>query len=380
MATPLALLALASFIATAASSAQTPSAAGTARCPINLYEWYTEDGVTKVRNLPLAASAVECVEVLKILPDFLKLREKAGFDESSVSLVLKKETSRNAYYRKPFILLNTGILLELLPPSTLRWTLAHELGHAIQREGPEWSESVSMSARMDELKARNSVKPEDTEAWLAFNRRYEAQADGIAQQLLSAAGYPAGVYRRGTENFFSCSSETANATTHPAAGSRLVNASLGRDLLNKKNALTDATTAARAFDGTGLLTQGAAPAAQGRVPAVFQPIARMSDYDDSGRLLPGRLATKDLRIPVPPPASGRIRETLQLTAASFVDFWIADPFQAAVNHIARDRAVAQAVLTACGTPKAEELSADFGVTGWTKRIALDAVRRVIDWF
>ncbi len=384
MATPLASLVLS--LAAVAGALQTPADQplpdGAAVCDVAVL-----DPSTKSLR-PTAADSPECRAVMGLQAPFKKLRDRAGFDERSLRLLIVADQSRNAIFTRyapppspGFVGLYIGFLQDTTSSHTGKvMILAHEIGHAVQDQRPEQAERLRRWAQMFK---RNpgatslATLPEDErQEWLAFNRRYEAQADGIAQQLLAESGYPVVTGRAGAENYFGCTNP-AVASTHPAPRQRVVNAAFGQELI-ARHALENAENVR--FDGAGVRRGLGGPIRAARPgPQTFTPLAQLSDYDTQGMLLPGRLASSDLRVRVPPRDAGPVREFAQRVAASAVDFWIADPFYEAVNKVAQRGRVTAAVLAACGTPLAEELSRDLTTWGWTKRIAENGALRATAW-
>lgn len=366
MAPPLAGLALAFLAAWAAALAPEEP------CPVPLVD-PREQAIRQ-----LGAGTQTCADILEVLPHFEKLRAKAGFTPDEFQLVMRLDNADNATFfpLQPFYLsVNTGFLTRDPDRGRIVWMVAHELGHALQWRRPEGELYRALRDKVNgKARGPQDPPPELDPEWLAFSRRYEAQADGIAVQLLVEAGYPADLSRQGQESFFGCGNP-APARTHPAPPQRLVNSGLGQELI-ARHALEQLED--RAFDGSRARAATAAKPAPGATRP-FEPVARLEDYDPQGRLLPGRLASADLRIPVPPPDAGAVRGFLQEAAASAVDFWLADPFKAAVDRVAMDNQATEAVLAACGTPEAAELSRRMSAWGWMWEIAENGAVRAAAW-
>ncbi|MDD5303417.1 MAG: hypothetical protein PHS14_09940 [Elusimicrobia bacterium] len=330
----------------------------------------------------LAESDPDCVAAGKMLPLFARLREKAGFAEADLGFILMKNPDVNASFdrkKPPSIRVNTGFLRGGPNADSALYVLAHEIGHAVQDRGPEGREYDALAAATAREKRVRDGREffAVLDAWDAFTRRYEGQADGIAQQLLVEAGYPVETGRKGSERFFGCS-KSMEGRDHPAPAQRLINASFGQELL-AKHARAAAAAGAVAFDG-GVLRGGGAdgPVVQPAPPA-FKPAVRLSDYDDKGALKVGRFVASRLSVPPPPPGAGSARVLVQAAAASVVDYWIVKPFEAAVNGLTRGSSATETVLAACGTPEAARISEDAGVLAWTGRLAREGARKAVGW-
>lgn len=353
------------------------SAPAASRCPIPLLD------PQSFARTDIAADDPDCAAVQQLLPLLAPLREKAGFGEADVPLVVLKDSQANAFFRcenPSFLGVTRGFLHSGQTVDSKRYVLAHELGHAIQCRGPERREYAALAekTRKEKLARHGREFFEVIDAWAAFMRRYEGQADGIAQQLLISAGYPAETARLGAEGYFACSKSLDASVDHPAPAQRLINASFGQELLAKHVRVAEAAGSV-AFDGGVLRRGGADGPVDSPAPPAFTPAVKLSDYDDKGVLKAGRFVASDLRVPPPPPGAGIAREVVQAAAASVVDYWIVRPFAAAVDGLMRGSSATEGVLAACGTPQARVISEDASVWAWTKRLAREGALKVVDW-
>ena len=373
---PLAALALLSA-ALAAPAAVVPSPDLTLRegeaCPL-----LDQEGRTGL----LPGIHADCVAFNRTIPDFARLRRAAGFAPEALRYFVDPDTtSVNAYYWIPSksVHLKRGYLAAGMTPAAFRMVQAHEIGHAVQdRDGTlAWRNQVA------EDYARASTAPFTWAAfeassrypeYLARNRRVEAQADAIAQELLVAAGFPRGELARGTEGFFGCQAPGAISspvTTHPAHAQRHVNAALAHSTLaSARSRAALERTAAALGGGQRAVEDSGAP------PPTFRPLTTVQDFDDRGQFKPGRIVSMKLRVDPPPPNAGPVREHATRIAASFVDFWIADPMQKAIDALARDRDLAGHILESCGGPEAVYNEREFGVMSWIGAMSEEAVARL----
>ena len=250
MATPLASLFLIFAAASAIVRAEAPPAAElpppalSARCPIHAWDPKLNTVVSP------GADAKDCRDILSIQGPFKNLRNRAGFSDETLILMLKQDGTDNATFvpGQPLgvVLVNTGYFgRQGRARASHLYMLAHEIGHALQWDRPEGAER---RRRVETLQKKHPMVRDysllpgpDGQEWLAFSRRYEAQADGIAQQLLVEAGYPTETNRVGHENFYGCNNPSA-AVTHPAAKQRLVNAAFGQELI-ARHAMAEETRA-----------------------------------------------------------------------------------------------------------------------------------------
>lgn len=179
-----------------------------------------------------------CMAAISYIVPLRALEAAAGFPAGAWGLAIQRFASmENVYLAEGArVLVVTAPFLVRYPaasPATL-FTLAHELGHAVQRrENPApWDPS----------------EPEDAQN--RRSRRLEAHADALAYGLLARAGYPAGIHEKGLRELFPAAAfldERPSTAPHPSPRVRLLNALR--------------------------LAQGAYPS------------PRLEDFDDDGRLM-----------------------------------------------------------------------------------------------
>lgn len=365
-------LAVAVCVVGASGTQAQPNGSASADC---LVVQFAENG----ERIAFPAGDAYCAKLLSLRTDFDRLSRAAGFSDGELILALNGGNEVNGYFSAPYVIVTRGYLAGNLSPQTIQTTLAHEIGHGVQDRGPERVESEALWARL-QASGRWEVKQE----WLAFSRRYEAQADAIGQELMARAGYPPMNNRRGTEALFGCqgaASVSESASAHPSFAHRLINLTLAHTLLSDPSKVGTAMNGGegRFFDGNSAPRGDPRSLPRSNVPIPYQQAVGLGDFDAGGRLLPGRLASAGMRVPLPPPGAGAVRETLQHAVVSAVDYWVAEPFRAAVDHVAKAVPVGRRVLEACGTPLAAKLAEDFGVWGWSRRIAENAARRSMAW-
>ncbi|MFA6030222.1 MAG: hypothetical protein WC969_10235 [Elusimicrobiota bacterium] len=156
-----------------------------------------------------------CAAAVSYLLPLRALEAAAGFPPSAWGLGIQRyATLENVYLAEGArLVVVTAPFLARYPaasPAAL-FTLAHELGHAVQRrEAPTpWDAS----------------QPE-AEQNLA-SRRLEAHADALACGLLKRAGYPADLHERGLRELFPAEAfadERPSSSPHPTPRVRLLNA------------------------------------------------------------------------------------------------------------------------------------------------------------
>lgn len=324
--------------------------------------------------LAFDAASPACREAASLMADFAKLRAAAGLAPAGLSFSVHPSAKVNAYYMPGGIWFTTGDLSDAkITRETRVATIAHEIGHAVQyRDGQgAWSGEpydAYLARGGDPADAEFDKSPEAAE-YYARKRKLEAHADSIAQELLLRAGFPSDLYTRAHANYFGCEGPEglhASASKHPAPAQRFINAAMTSGALANERA-RKASLALSASLGAG------AP----RADSPYRPAARIEDYDSQGRIKPGRRAAESLRVPPPPGDAGPVRERASLIAMSAVDFWVAEPFQRAVDGLTGSDRVSARVLTACGKPQAAGLEEDYSTFGWAKRIAADLALRAV---
>lgn len=331
------------------------------------------------------ASTPTCRSATALLPDFARLRETAGFGPDDLRFAVDAgERKANASYLEKVVTISVPFLKdETMGLNARLMAIAHEIGHAVQDRDKliDWR-NEPRTAFVQRARNLNPVpafegSPEEAE-FMARSRRLEAHADAIGQELLLAAGYTADVFARGEAEFFGCHGvETleGDGRTHPVDAQRYINSNLtGGALANERAraALKNQT------DFAGRPAPGDAVAAAATLKP-FKPNASLHDYDDDGRVLPGRRIAQILQVPLPPPDAGPIRRHATLIAYSTVDYWLVKPLREAVNRLSTQDGVATQVLASCGNPETLTAAEEFSVGGWTRRIAADAASRMTRW-
>lgn len=327
--------------------------AAAAPCPVPMFDktWKTE--------IPFPDSDPDCALVKVLLPDFVRLRDKAGFTSAQLPLIVLKNEEFNAFFSsvEKKIGVNTGFLHGKRDVYTALSIFAHEVGHAVQDRGPEGAERDKVYAEI--LKLHESSPFAAGQKWNEFKRRYEGQADGVAQQLLAEAGYPPGTARLGTGLGFKCSVDLYSSNTHPAGGRRIADASFAEHYLTRIAKARAAVTGVR-FEGSSADPGETAP---------FVPKVKLTDYDHYGKLKLGRFVATDLQLPPPPPASSPQELKKDAEMRAFWERAVVKPFAAAVDEVSQNPSTTNRVLEACGTPGSATLAKDEGLTAWMVRVA-----------
>lgn len=360
MAPPLASL----FLILAAS-------ASAADCPIPTFD---DNGSPRPR---LPAEHASCALMQSVKPEYDRLVRTAGLVPAP-SFSFHPSAESNAYYfdKLDAVRINYGFAAERPTLAQIRTVLAHELGHAVQARGPEGRERRALFDRLQALDRSGRLEPRHMQEWADFSRRYEAQADGIAQQLLATAGFPAATARVGTQQYFGCGNDlAAPLTTHPSGARRVINTTFGQSILDRN---ATALASPGFFDGARARGGGATVGA-GLRPGRFTPAVKLSDFDAQGRLLPGRLVAGRMRVPMPHAGPGPNPVRGMAYAANGVLRRMEPSLRRSVDAIARRESVTQKVLTICRTGDSDALARDFGVSGWTRRIAADKARKAAEW-
>ncbi|UPT74104.1 MAG: hypothetical protein M0D55_20175 [Elusimicrobiota bacterium] len=322
------------------------------------------------------AGSPVCVAALALLTDVDKIRRAAGFDERSLVFLIHLEDTNNAYYQSGKLGINSGYLTsELGRPARLS-SIAHEAGHAVQDKMGKFAWANAPKTAHESRAGAGPFEESPAAAeYYARWRRLEAQADLIGQELLVRAGYDGRLFLAGKENFLGCGTDegfgSARNDTHPANAQRYVNAAIAGEVAARNRARGEAEGLAGRL-GTQSSSPGPMSGAPAPPPQAYAPSVSVEELNADGRLKPGRQIARALRVPEPPAGANPVREHAQLIAGSVVDFWIAEPFQNAVNRIAENRSAQARVLAFCGTTGAAQFSEEYSTTGWIRRVARDA--------
>lgn len=325
-------------------------------------------------------STVECRVASSHLTDVARLRAAAGFDATTMKYMIVADDSSNAYYYQGGIYMHSGYLREAgMTPEARLATIAHEIGHGVQDKLGKlaWSREPRAAyfkrAGGDATVEGYAASPEFKEA-MARSRRIEAQADLIGQEILVRAGFDANTFTRGRAVRFGCrdASElgTEGDTTHPVSAQRWVNTAISRGTVAADRGNKAAVNMAAMLGGD--LKRLEAPSTDAGYKArPYTPAASVEDFEDSGRLKPGRQVAA--RFVVPPPAddAGFVERHATYIAGSVMDFYVAEPLKGAVDRLAARKSVAMQTLQACGTPQAERFEDSWGTSGWIARVAGD---------
>lgn len=309
-----------------------------------------------------------CVQAQAFLPVIEAVRKAADLPMPLV--VIRIDPAINASYGRGQVTLYTAFLEAGYPDQVKRFIVAHEIGHGVQERRPEGAEKRRLRAAY--LANRST---ENEEALLAYSRRYEAQADSIAIELLARTPYAPGTARAGAEGFFRCGVTNEDlepsVNTHPADARRVVNASLGAGFFSGRGENLGVGDG-RGFDGIArLTTPGPDVTVSPYRPTRFAPASRIEDFRSDGAFQPGRLAYARFGRPgaVPTPAGG---------AVPFIDPMerlLTDGYIQAVNRLAAGPGVGYQVARACGSPEAAQAAEEFGPASWARRFTLAASQR-----
>lgn len=164
---------------------------------------------------PSAEEDPVCLAAVAYFRPLRALEAAAGFPPGSWGLAIQRfSTLENVYLAEGAraVIVTAPFLarFDAASPATV-FTLAHELGHAVQRRADPspWDAS------------------EPEEAQNRRSRRLEAHADALAYGLLVRAGYPTGLYETGLRALFPADAfldARPSVTPHPAPKIRLDNA------------------------------------------------------------------------------------------------------------------------------------------------------------
>lgn len=156
-----------------------------------------------------------CAAAVSYFAPLRALEAAAGFAPGSWGLAIQRFSAmENVYLAEGArVIVVTAPFLarfDAASPAAV-FTLAHELGHAVQRRADPtpWDPS------------------EPEEAQNRRSRRLEAHADALAYGLLARAGYPFGLHERGLRALFPADAfldARPSTTPHPAPRTRLDNA------------------------------------------------------------------------------------------------------------------------------------------------------------
>lgn len=247
-----------------------------------------------------APSKEACASMLSYRPAFAALLRAASFEEGQVALKGQFDPSDNAYFdfRENFVGVHTGKIKKYPNPEpALLFTLAHEVGHAVQRRGGEMAWRYSAGT--------------DTPQGHERSRAMEAHADAIAADLLEKAGLAdSKAIVTAQETRFGCPSlqgDPAPVTTHPANRDRFLH-QLKRVTLS--GPAVSPLAGAGPMDESGLASifdraarRLSVPSAPAEVGAPgYRPPLSIDAFDAWGR--PKTQGLRTAGVPQPPSAAG----------------------------------------------------------------------------
>lgn len=160
-------------------------------------------------------TAEACAFMKSLEQPFAKLVAAAGLDKATLSKAVFVQPSWNAFAAPGgWIVFNDKFIEKWSGDRAVAIAvLAHELGHVVQERDGE-------AAKRDEVWRANG----EGKAWNDFNRKFESQADRIAGELLSLAGYPPELQARAEGAISSSDFRLSSDHTHPATGIRWLEA------------------------------------------------------------------------------------------------------------------------------------------------------------
>lgn len=173
---------------------------------------------------PLPVMTPEDCKFLKSLEEpFAKLSAAAGLKNTKLEKAVFVEPDWNAYAMPGgWVVVNDKFVRDLRrEPLVAVAVLAHEIGHVTQERDGE-------TKKRDELWLSTGAG----QAWNDYNRKFESQADRIAGELLSLAGYPNDALSRFAKVLGGSDFRLSSEHTHPASGIRWLEALKQQDELS----------------------------------------------------------------------------------------------------------------------------------------------------
>lgn len=197
--------------------ASSPAAFAQDPCPYYYFE-------KKPGTDPLPVMTPEDCKFLKSLEEpFAKLSAAAGLTNTKLEKAVFVEPSWNAYAMPGgWVVVNDKFVRDLRGERLAAIAvLAHEIGHVVQ-------EQDGGGNKRDEIWKSTGAG----QAWNDYNRRFESQADRIAGELLSLAGYPNDALSRFAKVLGGSDFRLSSDHTHPASGIRWLEALKQQDALS----------------------------------------------------------------------------------------------------------------------------------------------------
>lgn len=332
--------------------------------------------------VPLEDSHPTCAAAAAQTPRFERLRAAAGIPETELEYVVEvgaADGHENAYYWARKVGFNDAYFRKFADSSSLAplASLAHEVGHAVQHR---------LGVLYPDMTGKSQAEK------MAFYRRKEAHADAIAVELLLRAGYPPDAFVRGREQRFSCAAiaekdDGDERATHPADRHRWVNSLIAtprvaadlaarhRMQLERVGKATPAELDA-AFTGAALREGEPVAALTLAGPRVYKPAFQLGDFDERGRIMPGRLASSDLRLSPPAPGAGTVAQEANFFASIYADR-VADYARDLMDWWYTRDSVSDLAVRACGASTGADIDGalGYGVTAWSR----DAAIRAAQW-
>lgn len=328
-----------------------------------------------------APSQEACASMAAYLPLFKTLLRAAAFEETEIMLVGRVNPADNAsyYYDSKTVALNTGKIAKYPTPGPeLLFTLAHEIGHAVQDRGGEeaWARSV----------------PRGGEEELKRSRVIESHADAIAADLLERTGLAdRKAIVEAQEIRFSCPAIQGGPTppgTHPAVKDRFLH-QLRRATLTGPAA--QAAASAGPLDEQGLA--GVFDRARRRLAAPFQapvlardgyrPPMTVDDFDTWGRPKTQGLRTAGVPRPPTPAKVGAAPPGFLAKLANAAAAAKDAAFEAVADAVWFDNPVIEDIaVKSCGIPKGAGFNeaVKAGALPWMAAKAAAAAGAVKDFY